>query len=699
MGIRKLVKKVLTEKENRRYEKLLAERAVSYEQWLLDRETDFREKAIREKRPIKDSSPWIWEAEFGGDGRYTIFYMRSGSLSTYARQLIADYFEKHPEVQILYGDEDVLGKEKPWFKPDWSPDLFDSWYYFGSLVAMRTSLAREFPCDLAFIVDDSSDRPSVENERFAAYMRTCLEACGGWKTGCKSIGHIPEILYHCVSEKVLTQYMQWETKKKAIFRIGKEAEVLRWEEVLESADTNTPLLSVVIPSKDHPHILEQCLNAIPKAAGTLQYEIIVVDNGSNEENKKPIEKLLQTFEQKATGQCAVKYIYQPMEFNFSKMCNMGAEASEGRFLLFLNDDVELYQESCLEKMAKLACREHVGAVGTKLYYPDSVKIQHAGITNLPMGPVHKLQFLEDDTTYYFNANHGKRNVLAVTAACLMVEKEKYLEVQGFSEELRVAFNDVCFCFKLCESGYFNVCDNDICAYHHESLSRGDDESLEKWKRLLAERDKLYANHPDLEGKDPYYGIGLGREGLDTRIRPAYETAGNKIQRKTGESGKKSQELWIKEFPPEKLSAYRQDNCLLLRVENCRQGVLQGYGVVLGDNNACYDKEILLEKVEEIYTENLENTGYVNKKADVIYYSIPIKGQYRPDLVENMPDQTNVGLSGFWIEVVADSADQEESGSVTCGSIPRGQYRIGMTARNRVTGLKLVNWSNRILTVE
>ena len=90
---------------------------------------------------------------------------------------------------------------------------------------------------------------------------------------------------------------------------------------------------------------------------------------------------------------------------------------------------------------------------------------------------------------------------------------------------------------------------------------------------------------------------------------------------------------------------------------------------------------------------------MNKKASVIYRSIPIKGQYRPDLVENMPNQTNVGLSGFWIEVAANSAAQEGSGNETCASLPGGQYRIGMTACNRVTGLKLINWSNRILTVE
>ena len=574
MGIKKMVKQVLIEKENRRYERLLAERSVSYEHWLAD-----REKGIKERISLRQPSAQIREGQFECEGDYIIFSMKEGKLSKYAKELISYFFEKHPEVQIVYGDEDVLGKENPWFKPDWSPDLFDGWYYFGSVVAVRKKfLAENDNLCKEWQTIDEVILGRDETRFFVPWLKEFLEICGGWKRSCQAIGHIPEILFHCDSEAVLKRYMWWDTKRKR-----------KWGEISHT-EKNADTLSIVIPSKDHPDILGRCLNAIPKAAGTLPYEIIVVDNGSNEENKKRTEELLQTFEEKSCSQCTVKYIYQPMEFNFSKMCNMGAEASKGKLLLFLNDDVELFQENCLERLAELAGREYVGAAGIKLFYPNSVKIQHAGITNLPMGPVHKLQFHEDYNIYYFDANHRRRNVLAVTAACLMVEKEKYLEVQGFSEELKVAFNDVDFCFKLYKSGYFNVCHNDICAYHHESLSRGDDESLEKWKRLLAERDKLYAAHPDLEGVDPYYGAGLGREGLDTRIRPEYETAGNKLQTKNAEE----------EFSAEKLSAYRQDNCLLLRVENCRQGILQGYGVVLGDNNSFYDKEILLEKVEGNY---------------------------------------------------------------------------------------------------
>lgn len=612
MGIRALVKQILTEKENKRYRKELNSRFVSYETWALEREREIPQES-------NDCS------------EIAIFTLEGGRLSRCAEYLIGKYFAQHPEVQMVYGDEDVWerdiqtqapGERKtPWFKPDWSPDLFDSYFFIGSVVAVRKELLEKCPYP-------------VQSERnFVKWVGQCVEICGGRKKNCKSIGHIPEILFHCDTEEVLKRYLHWHPE------VAAESGASPWGWQIHNT------LSIIIPSKDNPEILQKCVDAIFQNVKNLNYELIIVDNGSSEENRQRIQDML-----KESGICAIKYIYRPMEFNFSKMCNMGAVQAVGNLLLFLNDDVELCEGSDLYSLTKLATKEYVGAVGLKLYYPDSVRIQHAGITNLPMGPVHKLQFLEDSGSYYFDSNKGKRNVLAVTAACLMVEKQKFLEVKGFAEDLRVAFNDVDLCFKLHDAGYHNVCNNDCYAYHYESLSRGNDESTEKWQRLLSERERLYQRHPDLEGKDPYYGEGLGREGLDTRIRPSYEIAGNRIQ--------KSECTRMK---PEKVAECREDNCLLIRVENCQDGILQGYGVVLGDDNACYEKKLLLQNTK-----------------DSEIYGILIKGQYRPDLVENMPDQKNVGLSGFWVELEK----------------PQENYRIGMMARNRITGLQLINWSNR-----
>ncbi|MBO4980570.1 MAG: glycosyltransferase [Lachnospiraceae bacterium] len=628
MDIKSRIKSVLTEQQNKRYRKLLTERTVTYQEW------------IEKQEDVTDG---------GKMSEYVYFLMPGCEPSRNAAAETARYFGKFPEAVFLYGDEDVMEAGRrisPWFKPDWSPHLLDCSFYFGNLFAMRReyweSIAERYPLPEIGISRESpllrkvgeaeiAEYRILEPESFQRWVRQCVREAGGYEKGSRVVGHIPEILCHAQKEAMLHRYEP------------------RVEVTVSEAERS---LSIIIPSKDHPEILRTCLAAIPKAAGDLPYEILIVDNGSREDKKRLTEDLVR----ETSGQeHPVTYLYRPMEFDFSKMCNLGAQAATGELLLFLNDDVELAQPGSLAKLAELAGQEHTGAVGMKLYYPDSVRIQHAGITNLPMGPVHKLQFLADDVSYYFGANRGLRNVLAVTAACLMVDRAKFFEAGGFSEELKVAFNDVDLCFGLYELGYDNVCRNDCFAYHHESLSRGDDESAEKLARLLAERDTLYERHPKLCGIDPYYGWGLGRDGLDTRIRPAYKTAGNRVQTVAGApSGIHTEQ-------------YRQDACVLLRVEDSRGGQIQGYSVVLGDDNACYEKLLVLEG------------------EDGECLAIRAEGQYRPDLVENMPDQTNVGLCGFWVQFA------EESGL-------SGTYRIGMAVKNRVTGLKLISFSNRTVTI-
>lgn len=624
MRIRSIVKGILIEQQNKKYQRQLSARRMTYPAWLSQQRTAVKDETQGEQ--------------------FICFMAPEGKAAEGAIEKIACYFAEHPNVQLLYGDEDVWEGEadsaqSPWFKPDWSPDLFRESFYFGSLIAVRTKLWQKYG-------DEDVQEHCCTITDFAHFqeqIRNCVCAVGGYAPKCNAIGHVREIVFHSNSVQMQQRYLQINKNRTDA---NKAAEFTR------NKEPGKVLLSIVIPSKDQPEILQNCLKAIPKAAGSLSYEVLVVDNGSKEVNRCKIEAFLQEMN--------LTYLYQPMEFHFSRMCNLGAEHAKGNLVLFLNDDVELVEAGCLERMAQLALQEYTGAVGCKLYYPDSVKIQHAGITNLPMGPVHKLQFLEDDISYYFNSNRGCRNVLAVTAACLMLEKEKFQQAGGFAEELRVAFNDVDLCYTLYEQGYHNVCRNDFFAYHHESLSRGDDESAEKLQRLLQERAVLYKRHPQLEGVDPYFGAGLAREGLDTRIRAAYETAGNHLQ------------VAEKEASLLDIEIYRQDACVMFRVEDSTHGQIHGFGVVLGDNNACYEKRLIFRE----QTASVEGT----------VYAITPDLQYRPDLIENMPDQENVGLSGFWV-------------ALTKGALPAGNYRIGMAVRNRVTGLRLMNWSNRVIGIK
>lgn len=583
-------------------------------------------------------------------------------------QEIERYFTDHSEALILYGDEDVSCADgtyaSPWFKPDWSPELLETCFYLGSMIAVRRTFLEEALPDWEKRIgrycreeqDVHAENPSrrgtvlfCNEDPEESYQALILELCrkaGGWEKGCRAIAHLPAVIHHCQRAGELPVW--WREEKKT------SEERLKTLGNLSKERSDQPGLSVIIPSKDNPALLEKCLQALERALpkewkqgreqdGERGCEVIVVDNGSSEENRKKIQKLR-----------GIQYLYEPMDFDFARMCNLGAKAARGSFLLFLNDDVELLPESHLEEMMALADRQGVGSVGLKLFYPNSMKIQHVGITNLPMGPVHKLQFLEDEKTYYFGRNRGLQNVLAVTAACVMLRAERFWEAGGFDETLKVAFNDVALGFRLYELGYRNVCMCDAYAYHHESLTRGSDAGQDKLERMLGERDRLFTLFPELAGKDPYYSPHLGRQGLDVQVRPAYVTMRNRLQ-------KANVRKW------QDRSAFREDPCLRVVIEDERKGELTGYIVVLGDDNACYDRSLILQGEEGIL------------------YEMAMEGQYRPDLMENLPDQRHVALCGFWMQLES-------------GALPRGRYRIGAIANRKVGNMRLLNWTNRFMRV-
>ncbi|MBR1629507.1 MAG: glycosyltransferase, partial [Lachnospiraceae bacterium] len=211
-----------------------------------------------------------------------------------------------------------------------------------------------------------------------------------------------------------------------------------------------------------------------------------------------------------------KYVYEPKEFNFSQMCNRGAEETDGDFLLFLNDDIEICGEEWLSRLVGHAQLPHAGAVGCKLYYPGHTEIQHVGVLNLPIGPGHAFHhFTDADMVLYYGRNLLEYNFSAVTGACLMVDRQKFKEVGGFDESLPVAYNDVELCFKLIDAGYYNILRNDVVMIHHESVSRGyEDVSEEKIQRQMREMERLYELHPDWKGRDPFYNVNLTRDRGD-----------------------------------------------------------------------------------------------------------------------------------------------------------------------------------------
>lgn len=611
MGIKSFLKQGMAYGLDKQYEKKCASRKILYKDWV----------ASMEEAESSSAGERV-EAVFLSDAE-------NGAWADDAKERAEAFLSAHPEVCVVYGDEDVETApgqyENPWLKPCWSPDTYLWKDYLGEAVAVRKSFYEK----------------SEEKSRDGL-----LKAAGGFTKGCQSIAHINGILFHRK-----TDWFTGETNSSMI----REKTAGGQTDCRDAKKQGMPYISVIIPSKDNAVVLKKCLDTLKKTAADISYEVLLVDNGSGEAVKKKIEEM-------TADAPDILYMYEPMEFNFSKMCNLGAERAEGSLLLFLNDDIEATHTGWLSDMAKLAERPHVGAVGCKLLYPDTDKIQHAGITNLPMGPVHKLQFLRDNKCYYDNRNRGIRNVSAVTAACLMVRREVFEEAGGFCESMQVAFNDVDFCFTLLEKGYYNAVCNHIHLLHHESMSRGADESEEKLKRLHRERTMLYDRHPGLNGKDPFYHDWLNRTGLDTRIQPAYRS-GREIAdvQAAKEVAKESNEAYV-------LKNARKDRCLLVRIEAADASHISGYGVVLGSDNACFNGKLLLER----------------KGRQPAVYELDFTEQYRQDLQENMPDQKNVALCGFHVNIAE--------------PLPEGEYRIGMLATDKISGSSLMNYSNRTFIV-
>ena len=441
------------------------------------------------------------------DGDFIVFMDCDDTIEPNALYEFAFKLNENPELDFIYSDDDKLTEDgkirhMPFFKPDWSPDLFLSMMYTNHLATYRTSIVRAV----------GGLRTAYNGSQDYDFTLRFME-----RSENSRVGHVAKVLYHWRERKESVAYnMGSKNYASEAARYAKE-DYIRRNKIpahLEYIDgmsqyrivyevVGAPLVSIVIPSKDHPGILMQCIRSIRDFTDYSNYEIVVVDNGSSKENRKTIEAFLKPL--------GAKYIYEKEDFNFSKMCNRGADHAEGSYLLFLNDDIEIFRPQWLRRMLGQAQQDHVGAVGAKLYYPQSTVLQHSGVSNPVDGPLHSFMTLDDRNPYYFGLNWVDTDCIGVTGACLMLKKEKFLEAGRFDEALPVAYNDVKLCFQLHELGYYNVIRNDVVAYHHESLSRGSDQLDDsKLIRMNKERTALFARFPSLKDRDPYLNPNLAK---------------------------------------------------------------------------------------------------------------------------------------------------------------------------------------------
>lgn len=685
LRVKSKVRSFLERQMNKQYARRLscAKRRISYEDWLQQKniienaeegltaaKISAEEKASKKGNGSAEEEIRTGIDQLAKQGICLILQSR-GRLDPNAPRLIADFFTAYPVTQVLYGDEDVLDetgehRDSPYFKPDWSPDTWLSAFYLGSVIAVRRALVEQLP-EGWWHEEQGGVMLFTETAPVRLLVHRLLELAGGFNRGSETIAHLPQMLFH-MDHDAASGGMQLKYRQEDSFDCPKQ-------ELNEMTELLT--VSVIIPSKDNPRVLGQCLDSLQKwqvANGhresaeaslklenrqSIRLEILVVDNGSSPENKAEIEKI-------TTG---MKYIYTPMPFNFSRMCNLGAESATGEVLLFLNDDITVCEDNWLTSMAERALLPYVGAVGLKLYYPGSQRIQHAGITNLPGGPVHKLQFTEDGQGEDYGYGSLDRNVIAVTGACLMVEKERFRQVGGFPEDLQVAYNDVDLCLSLREAGWHNVVLNHCHAYHHESLSRGSDLTREKLLRLHQERQTLYDRHPKYDGWDPYYPKPLCMELGDTHIYGNY--IDNRVNPQRVSACRQLGEMPDQE-PENLIFTVQAAECLQQSEESqkagegsrteSRQFCLQGYIVVRWENNACYNRYLLFQK-----------------QGEAVSHAIKLEPKYSGEAEFGWQEQPNVALCGF--QVIPEK-----------GILQDGSYRIGVQARSRLGRRRLTAWT-------
>lgn len=426
-------------------------------------------------------------------------------LASHALHFIVQSIHQHPEAEIIYSDEDSVDEQgirsDPLFKPDWNPDLFFSCNYVSRLCAYHRTLF------------DKSGNNRDTND-YASLLRCLLHLRKG------GIIHIPQVLYHrrkisdiitppassSVARKTSTElaalkdFFASQGCQKVLVEPGNLPSTHR---VRYPIPQPPPLVSLIIPTRDMLEVLEPCLRSILDKTRYSYYEIMVVDNGSTEPATLAFLEQLQREEHR------VRVLPFPHPFNYSAINNFAVGQARGEVIGLVNNDIEVICPEWLTEMVSQALRPEIGCVGAKLYYTDG-SIQHGGVI-LGLGGVagHAHRLFPREAAGYGNRLQVVHNLSAVTAACLVVHRSVYLEVGGLEEEhLQVAFNDVDFCVKVREAGYRNLWTPYAELFHHESKSRGMDDTPEKQARFQREFQYMQKKWGELLRQDPCYNPNL-----------------------------------------------------------------------------------------------------------------------------------------------------------------------------------------------
>ena len=481
---------------------------------------DNRIKYVSHEEPLQISENTNSAIEIA-TGDFIAFADHDDELTPNALFECVKAINEKPQTLVIYTDEDKMSMDghkffQPHFKPDYNPDLLCTVNYICHLFVVSRKVIEKV----------GGLRSEFDGAQDYDFVLRCVEAVKD-----EEICHIPKILYHwrchedSTAENPESKRYAFEAGRRAVQahydRLGIAATVKEGEYSglyeTKFAITDDPMISILIPNKDHTEDLNKCVTSILERSTWKNIQIIVIENNSEkEETFHYYEELEKRYPQ-------AKVVTWDGPFNYSAINNFGAKYADGDYLLLLNNDTEVITPEWLENMMGYCQREDVGIVGAKLLYPDNT-VQHAGVVVGIAGFAgHILTGYDRYATGYLWRLATTQDESAVTGACLMVKRSVFEELHGLDESFAVGLNDIDFCLRARALGKLVVFTPEACLYHYESKSRGLENTPEKKARLQKEVDHFRERYRDfLKKGDPYYNPNLSIVRGDCAFRMVYE---------------------------------------------------------------------------------------------------------------------------------------------------------------------------------
>lgn len=411
---------------------------------------------------------------------------------------------ENKSIDLIYTDEDQIPDDRhdhiaPFLKPDWNPVLLESMNYIQSFLVVKSSLYKR-----------------VGGLDAGVGSALWWDLSFRLANAATNIYHIPKVLYskrlHLDKSKECVENITVSERnvlKKHIEQSSDEAVLEKNNEIWKVArlPKDDLFVSIVIPTKNQYSILKKCIASIYKKTLYKKFEIILVDTGSTS------NKVLRLYRKLLARHDNIKVVeWREEVFSYSRSCNEGARHAKGEVLIMLNNDTEVLSSNWLDRLVAEVQLPGVGAVGPLLTYPDGVTVQHAGVgVGLGGAAANLLAGLNTEdslTRSQYIMLHARRNVSALTGACMAIRREVFEKIGGFDESFRITYNDVDLCLRLLGAGYKNIYIPDVQLIHHESISLGlpeestvrdNDEFRESMDKLRRRWGEFIAHDPHLNG--------------------------------------------------------------------------------------------------------------------------------------------------------------------------------------------------------